>query len=158
MKKKMKRYEAGGEVEFETKQGSNKSIDDDVRARAMASMNKETAEDNDPYGATKKSAPKAASKATPKAETKAAPKVEPKATPKAETNSQPDSDREENSSWMRQFRKDEAKAAASTKAVPELVRKAYQDAAKIKPMKAGGKVSSASSRADGCAVRGKTRA
>jgi hypothetical protein len=160
MNKKMKRYEKGGEIEFETKQGRNEgaSIDDDVRASAMASINKETAEDNDPYGATKKSAPKAASKATPKAAPKAAPKVETKTTPKVETKSQPDSDREENSSWMRQFRKDEAKAAASTKAVPELVRKAYQDAAKIKPMKEGGKVSSASKRADGCAIRGKTRA
>jgi hypothetical protein len=109
--------------------------------------------------APKKAAPKATPKATPKTETKATPKTEPKSEPKPYSpKSQPDSDREENSAFMRQFRKDEATAAASTKAVPELVRKAYQDAAKIKPMKAGGKVSSASKRADGCAIRGKTRA
>jgi hypothetical protein len=158
MKKKMKRYEEGGEVEFETKQGPNKSIGDDVRARAMASINKETAEDNDPYGATKKSAPKAASKATPKADSKPySPKF------------QPESDREENSAWMRQFRKDEAeakaKAATKTESKPTSVAKTgeeksgfQQKMAKVLGRKAGGKVSSASSRADGCAVRGKTRA
>jgi Cu/Ag efflux protein CusF len=152
MNKKMKRFNEGDVVEFETKQGPNKNISDDIREKAMKAVAEGGQKDEAP--APKKAAPKA----TPKAEPKAAPKVETKATPKVETKSQPDSDREENSSWMRQFRKDEAKAAASTKAVPELVRKAYQDAAKIKPMKAGGKVSSASKRADGCAIRGKTRA
>ena len=158
MNKKMKRYEEGGEVEFETKQGPNKSIGDDVRARAMASMNKETAEDNDPYGATKKSAPKAASKATPKADSKPySPKF------------QPESDREEYSAFMREFRKSEAeakaKAATKTESKPTPVTKTgeeksgfQQKMAKVLSRKAGGKVSSASSRADGCAVRGKTRA
>jgi len=147
--KKMKRYEEGGDVEFETKQGPNKNISDDIREKAMKAVAEGGQKDEAP--APKKVASKAAPKATPKAEPKAELKTEPKAKP------QPESDREENSAWMRQFRKDEAKAAASTKAVPELVRKAYQDAAKIKPMKAGGKVSSASSRADGCATKGKTK-
>jgi Cu/Ag efflux protein CusF len=145
--KKMKRFNEGDVVEFETKQGPNKNISDDIREKAIRAVAEGGQKDEAP--APKKAAPKA----TPKAEPKATPKAE----PKADTKSQPDSDREENSSWMRQFRKDEAKAAASTKAVPELVRKAYQDAAKIKPMKEGGKVSSASSRADGCATKGKTK-
>jgi hypothetical protein len=61
MNKKMKRYEEGGEVEFETKMGPNENIGDDVRARAMAAMAARDA------GETEKLAPKAEPKPKPKA-------------------------------------------------------------------------------------------
>jgi hypothetical protein len=169
MKKKMKRY--NGEEEslvFETKQGRNASIDklEGIREKAMravaeggqkdaAPIVKKTVkstvtklpmpdysnEDLDRMGMNNDLKPVKSSVYSPK--------------------SQPESDREEYSPFMREFRKDEATAKASTKAVPELVRKAYVDAARmVKPkgMKSGGKVSSASKRADGCCIRGKTRA
>lgn len=44
------------------------------------------------------------------------------------------------------------------KAAAEFVRKAKEKVKSIIPFKSGGKVSSASSRADGIAIRGKTRA
>lgn len=43
------------------------------------------------------------------------------------------------------------------KAANEFVRKAKEKVKSIIPFKSGGKVSSASSRADGCAVKGKTK-
>ena len=66
MSKKAKRYDEGGDIETETTQGQNKSIGDDVRARAMAAMEKGSSEE--PTPAPKKAAPKAVAKATPKAE------------------------------------------------------------------------------------------
>jgi hypothetical protein len=75
MKKKMKRYEEGGDVEFETKQGKNENIGDDVRARAMAAMEKGSSSEP----AVPK---KTAAKLTPKAEAPT-PKEEPKAAPKS---------------------------------------------------------------------------
>ena len=68
--KKMKKYEDGGEVEFETAQGPNKNIGDDVRARAMAAMDKGS---SDEPAVPKKTAAKLTPKAeapTPKAEQK----------------------------------------------------------------------------------------
>ena len=75
---KVKRYDEGGDIETETTQGENKSIGDDVRARAMAAMSKGDS-DTTPAPTTKVSAP--APKPAPKSEPKAAPKSEPKATP-----------------------------------------------------------------------------
>ena len=49
----------------------------------------------------------------------------------------------------------------ATKADPDLVRRAYIKAAQMqagKGMKSGGMAKSASARADGCCIRGKTRA
>jgi hypothetical protein len=153
--KKMKRYEDGGEVEFESAQGPNKNIGDDVRARAMAAMEKGS---SDEPAIPKKTAAKLTPKATPKAETKPTPvaktgeeksgfeakkakalegtsvKTEAKPTPKAEPKPAP------------------VARASSEKTGFELKKE------KAMGMKAGGKVKSASSRADGCAIRGKTRA
>jgi hypothetical protein len=126
--KKMKRFNEGDVVEFETKQGPNEAISkiEGIHERAMKAVAEGGQKDKAP-------APK-----------KAAPKVEPKAAPK----SQPESDREENSDWMRQFRKDEAASKKSAFA---------GKTSAFKKMASGGKVSSASSRADGCATKGKTK-
>ena len=147
MNKKMKRYNEGDVVELESKTGRNENIGDDVRARAMAAMAaRESGEEE------KKAAPK-----------KAAPKKEAVYSPK----SQPESDREENSAFMRQFRKDEAKAKAKdepsflkgTKGFKNIGEafKAMRRSAGITSYKSGGSVSSASKRADGCAIKGKTK-
>ena len=69
---KKKRYEEGGEVEFETKTGRNENIGDDVRARAMAAM------------AARESGAEEAEPVKPKAEPK--PKAKP-AVKKKETSS-----------------------------------------------------------------------
>lgn len=96
---KAKRYDEGGEIEFETKQGKNESIGDDVRARAM--------------------------KAIAEGGQKDMPKPKARMKPKAKSNAMTDS------------------------------------MSRMNPMgdtyKKGGSVGSASSRADGCAVRGKTK-
>jgi hypothetical protein len=140
--KKMRKFEEGGEIQFETMRGRNPNIiDEDTRIRAMdyAQMMQEP---------------------MPEIETKEAPKAKPKAKPKKEVvyspKSLPESDREENSAFMRQFRKDEAAAKKSP-----FGGKTSSFAGKtssFKKMASGGKVSSASKRADGCAIRGKTRA
>jgi hypothetical protein len=140
MKKKMKRYEDGGEIEFESKVGPNSSIDEMTRIRAQ-----DYAEEMQ--------------RPAPEIETKEAPKAKPKAKPKKEAvyrpKSLPESDREENSAFMRQFRKDEAAAKKSSFAGKTSPFAGKTSA--FKKMASGGSVSSASKRADGCAVKGKTR-
>ena len=154
MKRKMKRSdgEEGSVVELDSEAGPNKNIGEDVRMRAL----------------------KAVSEGGQKAETAPAPKAK-----KSAARTQPESDREEYSPWMRELRKKEATEAENQRESQALfnkkpvdttskedkakVAKAYVTAAKMqtsKPrgMKSGGKVSSASKRADGCAIRGKTRA
>jgi len=140
MKKKMKRYEDGGEIEFESKAGPHSSIDEMTRIRAQ-----DYAEEMQ--------------RPAPEIETKEAPKAKPKAKPKKEAvyrpKSLPESDREENSAFMRQFRKDEAAAKKSSFAGKTSPFAGKTSA--FKKMASGGSVSSASKRADGCAVKGKTR-
>ena len=62
MKKKMRKFQDGGETEFESKQGQNPGIDDDVRARAM----KYVREQNEPSSELVKEPPVAKTKAAPK--------------------------------------------------------------------------------------------
>ena len=80
-KVKKKRYEDGGEVEFESKMGQNPGIDDDTRARAM----KYVQEQNEPSSELVKEPPVAKTKAAPKPQPKAEPKAEPKPAPKTES-------------------------------------------------------------------------
>jgi len=163
MSKKTKKYEEGGEVEFETARGQNKNIGDDVRARAMAAMSKKDSEEP----AVPK---KVAAKLTPKAE---APKEEPKAAPKSKESAFKDSSssfKDSSSSFKgtpSSFKNSSAAlkdAASSFKEKPSSFKdssssfkgNAFKNAKSS--FKSGGKVSSASKRADGCAIRGKTRA
>jgi len=163
--KKMKRYngEEDSLVEFETKTGKNEAIGDDVRERAMKFISEGGKKDEAP-------APKAAPKVSAP---KAAPKSEPKAVMKADMNEMPD-----------KLRAPGYKAPSVVKTVSKEVTKPTprspgrmlkeESEYTIKPpmqvkgeslmksaglsFKSGGKVRSASSRADGCAIRGKTRA
>ena len=200
MKKKMKRYngEDGSEVEFETKQGENKSISDETRAKAMAAMEKGS---SDEPAVPKKTAAKLTPKAeapTPKEEPKTAPKSSAfKDSPTAFKNSSspfkggsaPATTKEEPkerslprgqakanegvSSFIKKSmdqigqegRDQEARYKATQAKMKESGEnlsprmKAAKASEKAKGMKAGGSVrSSASKRADGCAIRGKTRA
>ncbi len=135
---KKKRYEDGGEVEFESKQGPHSSIDDMTRARAQDYI--EEMQRPAPTEIETREAPKA-KKAAPKPQPKVEPKAEPKATPKAEP------------------KKEEPSFFKGTKGYKNLgaLFKSMREKAGITSYASGGKVSSASSRADGCAVRGKTR-
>ena len=134
-KVKKKRYEDGGEIEFESKMGANPQIDDMTRIRAQDYA--EEMQRPAPEIETRE-APKAKPKAKPKAE----PKAEPKATPKVES------------------KKEETSFLKGTKGYKNLgsLFKSMREKAGITSYKSGGKVSSASKRADGIAIRGKTRA
>ena len=139
-KVKKKRYEDGGEVEFESKMGQNPQIDDDVRARAM----KYVQEQNEPSRELVKEPPIAKTKAAPKPQPKAEPKAEPKPAPKTES---------------KKASGEEPSFFKGTKGYKNLgaLFKSMREKAGITSYKSGGSVSSASSRGDGCAVRGKTK-
>ena len=192
MKKKMRKFQDGGETEFESKEGQNPGIGDDVRARAM----KYVREQNEPSSELVKE--------PPVAKTKAAPKATPKAEPK--TTTKPPQEKGLERVGVEDFlpigkaaavlgagygaarmigkkilssrAKKEAgeRSAKEADAISKLSKK-EQEARKERylstgPMedafgkgtqfkrefKSGGKVSSASKRADGCAIRGKTGA
>jgi hypothetical protein len=133
---KKKRYDDGGEVEFETKIGENEMISKDpgIRERAMKFVEE---------------GEKAAPKAKPKAETK--PKAEPKpeAKPKAAApKAEPKKASGEEPSFL--------KGTKGFKNIGEAF-KAMRRSAGITSYKSGGSVSSASKRADGCATKGKTK-
>jgi len=193
MKKKMRKFQEGGETEFESKQGQNPGIDDDVRARAM----KYVREQNEPSSELVKE--------PPVTKTKAAPKAAPKAEPKT-TTSKPPQEKGLERVGIEDFLPIGKAAAAlgagygaarmigkkilSSRAKKEAGERSAKEADAISklskkeqetrkerylstgPMedafgkgtqfkrefKSGGKVSSASKRADGCAIRGKTRA
>ena len=136
MKKKMRKFQDGGETEFESKQGQNPGIDDDVRARAM----KYVQEQNEPSRELVKEPPIAKTKAAPKPQ----PKAEPKAAPKTES---------------KKASGEEPSFFKGTKGYKNLgaLFKSMREKAGITSYKSGGSVSSASSRGDGCAVRGKTK-
>ena len=136
-KVKKKRYEDGGEVEFESKMGQNPQIDDMTRARAQDYV--EEMQRPAPEIETRE-APKV-KKAAPKPQPKAEPKAEPKATPKAEA------------------KKEEPSFFKGTKGYKNLgaLFKSMREKAGITSYKSGGSVSSASSRGDGIAQRGKTK-
>jgi hypothetical protein len=126
--KKAKRYDEGGEIEFETKTGKNEMIDDATRERALKAVNEGGmgAEEAAPAKA-KSSAPKGA-----------------KAFTRAETGGGAALMTRKDRSGM-----PKAKAKSSSYTPDHTMGMA---------MKKGGKVKSASARADGCAIRGKTRA
>jgi len=131
--KKMRKFQEGGETEFESKMGANPQIDENTRIRAMdyAQMMQEPAPEIET-----REAPKAKPRVKPKAE----PKAEPKAAPKVES------------------KKEEPSFLKGTKGynLSDVTRYLRRKAG-ITSYKSGGKVSSASKRADGCAIRGKTR-
>jgi hypothetical protein len=135
--KKIRKFEEGGEIEFESKMGQNPQIDDMTRIRAQDYV--EEMQRPAPEIETRE-APKA-KKAAPKPQPKAEPKAEPKTTPKAEP------------------KKEEPSFFKGTKGYKNLgaLFKSMREKAGITSYKSGGSVSSASSRADGCAIRGKTK-
>ena len=140
-KVKKKRYEDGGEVEFESKMGENPQIDEMTRIRAQdyAEEMQRPAPEIETRDAPK--AKKAAPKPQPKAESKPAPKPAPKTESKKASSEEP--------SFFK-----------GTKGYKNLgaLFKSMREKAGITSYKSGGKVSSASKRADGIAIRGKTRA
>jgi hypothetical protein len=191
MKKKMRRFNEGGELDFETKQGKNEAISDETREKARKFV-EDKEESIKPKATSRASTPTAK---TSKAESKPAPKTE-----TAEENKE----RMEGLTKKQALEKVEPEnyvpgpgmlkgmiksvARAGEKEVARTVTtKAGKDVPvkQSKPdfsgeakegmgiksvknksgkeipvtrMKSGGSVSSASKRADGCAIRGKTRA
>lgn len=150
---KKKRYEDGGEVEFESKQGPHSSIDDMTRARAQDYV--EEMQRPAPTEIETKDAPKSkpASKAKPKAEPEA--KSEPKKTAKEQMKEavKPPKSYEAAGGGKERAK---AKIDKGTFSFSNLAKR-LREKAGITSYKSGGSVSSASKRADGCAVKGKTR-
>ena len=159
MSKKTKRYdgEEGSLVETETKQGKNEAIGDDTRAKAMAMIaNRDSAPAPTP---SKKTVGKAITKAA--AEEKAEPKKNPVQDAKDVVSGKGVSMPKSFSASGGSNKATPAKADLSAFKVsaPDVLSKYDRTGRNINnwSMKAGGKVSSASKRADGCAVKGKTR-
>ena len=150
--KKMRKFENGGDIE--SMQGENPGIDDDTRARAKAyvagTLQDETGKESKIRRNTETG--ELYDTAMPKAKPKAAAKPAPKAESKKET-------------YGNDRRSEKQKAAGEE---PSFLKgtKGYnlsdvtrflRRKAGITSYKSGGSVSSASSRADGCAVKGKTK-
>ena len=142
MKKKMKRYEDGGEVEFESKMGENPQIDEMTRIRAQ-----DYAEE------MQRPAPKIETRDAPVTKTKPVKKAVSKPQPKAEPKPAPKTESKKASGEEPSF----FKVTKGYKNLGALF-KSMREKAGITSYKSGGKVSSASKRADGIAIRGKTRA
>ena len=191
--KKTRKFQDGGETEFESKQGENPGISDDIRARAMEYVRKQ----NEPSSELVKEPPVAKTKATPKATPKAEPKTTTSKPPQekglervgvedllpigkaaAVLGAGYGAARMLGKKILSSRAKKEAgeRSAKESDTISKLSKK-EQAARKERYMstgpmedafgkgtqfkrefKSGGKVSSASKRADGCAVRGKTRA
>ena len=188
MKKKMKRYENGGSIDEGVRARAMKSVEglegikgsdiEDETGTVKGSIKRN--EYGDLYDSEMKASvpKKTAEKLTPKAE----PKAEPKATPKAEEKANPVQQLKDVvkgkdvkapklydplAKYEQTGPKRSEAAAPKPKAEPKPIPAArpssektgfQEKMAKALGMKAGGKVKSASSRADGCAIRGKTRA
>ena len=186
MKKKMKRYQNGGDIE--STQGENPGIDDDTRARAKAyvagTLQDETGKESKVRRNTEtgelydtEDSFKPVPKSMPVTETKA--KTESKAEPKKESKKET---KEESKAESKKSAKEQAKEVIKPPKLPESFEKAgggkerakakvdsgtfsfskiaknLRERAGITSYKSGGSVSSASKRADGIAQRGKTRA
>jgi len=149
MKKKMRKFEGGGDIE--STQGQNPGIDDDTRARAKAhvagTLQDETGKESKIRRNTETGELYNTDmpKAKPKADmAKPAPKAEPKKEAKTES---------------KKASGEEPSFFKGTKGYKNLgaLFKSMREKAGITSYKSGGSVSSASSRADGCAVKGKTK-
>ena len=190
MKKKVRKFQDGGETEFESKQGQNPGITDDVRERAMEYIRKQ----NEPSSELVKEPPVAKTKSVQKAATKESSKTTSYRPPeeKGLERVSPELDilpigkaaaalgagyaaaralgkrmlasRAEKE--VAEATAEKTAKAAATRAANKTRRseEGFSPAEALKArkkagMKAGGTVkSSASKRADGCAIRGKTRA
>ena len=147
--KKIRKYEGGGDIE--STQGQNPGIDDDTRARAKAhvagTLQDETGKESKIRRNTETGELYSTDmpKAKPKAEAaKSTPKTEPKKEAKTES---------------KKASGEEPSFFKGTKGYKNLgaLFKSMREKAGITSYKSGGSVSSASSRADGCAVKGKTK-
>lgn len=175
MSKKTKRYDEGGDIE--SAQGANKNIGDDVRARAMAAMEKGSSEE---AAVPKKTAAKLTPKSEAKyeAETKTNPVQQAKDVIKGKDVSAPKSFSE--SGGSDKGTKQKADLSGIVPKMPKISdplakyeqagpKRSEQNLPKKKAssgstdysvgnaMRKGGTVSSASKRADGIATKGKTR-
>ncbi len=148
MKNKMRKFVEGGD--FESEQGENPGIDDDTRARAKArvagTLQDETGKESKIRRNTETG--ELYDTDTPKAKPKAAAKPAPKAGSKKETKTESKKASSEEPSFFK-----------GTKGYKNLgaLFKSMREKAGITSYKSGGSVSSASSRADGIAQRGKTK-
>ena len=156
---KRKCYEEGGltfaELDKEETDKAARSAIDDLIARQAAKSEEAGGESEVKEAPRAKPAAKPAAKAAPKAE----PKPEPKAEPKAERTASkinPITGPEPAKSRTAAMPDVGARKAATEARTGR--RSAFSGGAKgVYGMAAGGKVSSASKRADGCAVKGKTK-
>lgn len=158
MSKKAKRYDDGGDVETQTAQGQNTNIGDDVRARAMAAMaNQPSTPAPTP---SKKAVGKAITKAVAEEKSeskKASPVQEAKDVVSGKGASMPKSFTAAGGSSKGSSSK--ADLSGLRFKAPDVLSKYDRTGRDVGnwSMKSGGKVGSASKRADGIAMKGKTR-
>jgi len=152
MNKKAKRYDDGGDVETDTAQGQNAGIGDDVRSRAMAAM----ANRDMDIGGGGASTPTPAKKAVGKAITKAVAEEKPAPAPSKQQKSAPAMIRGSKSTGT-DLKSALFGSSASSDSPRTRAAKRDQAMTGTYSMKSGGKVGSASKRADGIAQKGKTK-
>ena len=154
MAKKMKRYngEDESEVKFETKTGKNEAIGEDTRARAMKFLENATETKREVTPKSTSTAKKTVAKAK---ESIPMPDYSNEDLDRMDAEMAAAERKRESQAFLNRTpsRFDPAAAAGVRRpaAAPNFMMKAMG-------YKSGGKVKSASSRADGCAIRGKTRA
>jgi hypothetical protein len=146
--------------------GRAEDVLDETGAVSKMKRNTETGDLYSTEAPTPKVTPKAevvAPKATPKAESAPAPKVESKSeTPAKKTTVKEFRESLKSPDILKPYKKSDIEKPKSKANLSDLklgsLTKSLREKAGITSYKSGGKVKSASSRADGCAVRGKTRA
>jgi hypothetical protein len=178
-KVKKKRYEDGGEVEFESKMGQNPGIDDDTRARAKAyvagTLQDETGKESKIRRNTEtgelystENSFKPVPKATPITESEAKPVSNKPASPVSSTREKTGFEKKKEAAMSKpdvkpaETKKEAPPTARSMPSRPDREKTGFEKKKEAflarTDMRAGGKVSSASKRADGIAIRGRTRA
>ena len=176
MKKKTKRYQNGGDIE--SMQGENPGIDEDTRARAKAyvagTLQDETGKESKIRRNTEtgelystENSFKPVPKATPITESKAKPVSNKPASPVSSTREKTGFEKKKEAVMSKpdvkpvETKKEAPPTARSIPSRPDREKTGFEKKKEAflarTGMRAGGKVSSASSRGDGIAQRGKTK-
>jgi len=146
--KKMRKFENGGDIE--SMQGQNPGIDDDTRARAKAYVAGTLQDETGKESKIRRNTETGDLYTTE--DSKAKPKTAAKPAPKSES-------KKETKTGSKKASSEEPSFFKGTKGYKNLgaLFKSMREKAGITSYKSGGSVSSASSRADGIAQRGKTK-
>jgi hypothetical protein len=160
--KKAKRFDEGGEIDDMRDEANKQDIGDDIRARARAFVNKSNDTELISEPPVKAIATKTVTKIKPTPSFTVDRTPESKSMAKAMLSEIKNPSKSETKSVSKLYEPFEgnyipSKAKPKTLQEKRDMRESRRDSI-VSKMSSGGKVKSASARADGCAIRGKTRA